>query len=660
MTPTLHYAIPQPKRGSQWLAPVAIIALTLLAYFPAVHAKFIWDDDAHITQNRLLLDADGLGTMWTKFDALPQYYPLTHSFFWIEHHLWGNNPMGYHLVNIFVHVINALLVWVMLRRLLIPGAGLAAILFAVHPVNVETVAWVTEGKNTFSALFYLLSLWAYSHTSFFKVGVTHRKSDGQWYALSFAFFVCALLCKTVSASLPAAILLLVYLQAGRIRIRNVLPLIPYFLVGLLLSINTAYLERTHVKAVGADWTFASSRSGEIVARCLIAGRAVWFYLAKLFVPLRLSFEYPRWHIDVMTVWQYLFPLAVITLLLSLFWMRNFLGRGALVGALFFVGTLVPALGFNNIFPMRYSLVADHFQYLASLGPLTLLAACIACALQKWMGDAPEDDSIPSMRDVLVAPAVVVLVMLTWFRSTTFQDSQTLYADVISKNPNAWMSCGNLGSIYLDKGDLNRAQAYMDRSLALHHNNPIIATRRAQIYMRRNEPELAIAAYQYAIGVDPNYAESHFELAEALQKLNNIPEALKQYDKAITIQPKHAPALLAYGTLLAQLNEYAAAAQQLGKAVEIDPRSKTARRAYLAALERSDQFDKAAEQLTILLNNDPKDPAVLYRDLGLVELARHRPEPAAQAFQKSLEINPDQPDVRQRLGELIHQLMSTTP
>jgi tetratricopeptide (TPR) repeat protein len=643
VTATIHSTTPSQKRASGIIAAIVMVALTVIAYFPITKAAFIWDDDQHITQNHLLLDTDGLMTMWTKLDALPQYYPLTHTFFWIEHHLWGNNPVGYHLVNVIVHAMNALLVWKILRRLVIPGAGLAAMLFALHPVNVETVAWISEGKNTFSALFYLLSFWTFLRTSFFDSALPARKSDGQWYALSFGFFVCALLCKTVASSLPAAILLLVFLKSGTIRRRNVLPLIPYFAIGILLSLNTAYLERTHVKAVGADWTFASSVPGEMVARCLIAGRAVWFYLVKLCVPLGLSFEYPRWHIDISSPMQYLFPLSAIVAVLSLYWMRHYLGRGMLVGTLFFIGTLVPALGFNNIFPMRYSLVADHFQYLACLGPIVVLAVAISHLSTRRAGE------------YLPAELIVgVLGLLTWNRCVTFQDSWHLYSDTLAKNPRAWMSNGNLGSMYLDLGRLREAEYYLGRSLAVHRQNPVIATRMGQVYFRREQPQIAVEWYRAAIGLDPHFAESHFELAQALERINNTADALKEYDQAVTIQPKHAPARLAYGILLTKLDRFSEAADQLEQAVQIDPRSKTAHTAYTLALERTGRFDEAAEQINILLQRDAKDPAVLYKELGLVELARHRAGPAIEAFRKSLAIDPNQPDVQERINALVRQ------
>ena len=307
--------------------------------------------------------------IWFELGATQQYYPLLHSAFWVEHNLWGDATLGYHLVNILLHAAAAVMVALVLRRLSVPGAYLAAAVFALHPVHVESVAWITELKNTLSIVFYLgavLSYLAFDRT---------RKT--RWWLGALGLFVLGLMSKTTAATLPAALLVIFWWQRGRLSWqRDVRPLAPFFVLGLLAGLLTAWVERKLIGAEGAAFDLT------IVERCLLAGRAIWFYLGKLFWPTELIFIYPRWQVSQAVWWQYLFPAAALLLLAGLWALRRRC-RGPLAGLLFFVGTLLPALGFCNVYPFLYSFVADHFQYLASLGPITLAAAGVALLFARW-------------------------------------------------------------------------------------------------------------------------------------------------------------------------------------------------------------------------------------------------------------------------------------
>jgi protein O-mannosyl-transferase len=283
------------SRSRNWLLAAALAATVFLAYRPAWQGALIWDDDAHVTRPELQ-SWHGLYRIWFDLKATQQYYPLLHSAFWIESRLWGRDTLGYHLVNIFLHITAAILVAVILRRLAIPGAYLAAAIFALHPVNVESVAWITELKNTLSTVFYLSAALVY-------LGFDHRRR-ASLYAGALGLFVLGLLSKTTTATLPAALLVVFWWQRGRLSWRrDVLPLIPFFVLGAAAGLFTAWVERVIGGAQGADFNFT------IVERCLIGGRAVWFYLSKLFWPVNLTFIYPRWHVSQGVWWQYLFPLA---------------------------------------------------------------------------------------------------------------------------------------------------------------------------------------------------------------------------------------------------------------------------------------------------------------------------------------------------------------
>ncbi len=351
-----------------WLFLVALLAAVILVYQPAWHGGLLWDDDAHVPRPELR-SCYGLYRIWFEVGATLQYYPLLHSAFWFEHKLWGNTTLGYHLVNILLHAAAAVMVAIILRRLAVPGAYLAAAIFALHPVQVESVAWIAELKNTLSGVFYLGAMMAYLHFD------QTRKTP--WYLGALALFLLGLLSKTIIATLPGALLVIFWWRRGRLSWRtDVLPLLPFFLVGAAGGMITAWWELQINKCVGPDFTFTFAE------RCLIAGRTVWFLLWKLLWPTRLTFIYPRWDVDPGAWWQYLFPLSAAALLVLLWAIRRWT-RAPLAGLLFFGGTLFPVLGFFNLYTFRYSFVANHYQYLASLGIIALAVAAAALLLDRW-------------------------------------------------------------------------------------------------------------------------------------------------------------------------------------------------------------------------------------------------------------------------------------
>jgi hypothetical protein len=353
----------------------ALLTLVIAAYIPAIMGGFVWDDDDYVTRNPTLSGSGGLQRIWFEIGAVPQYYPLVHTSFWLEFHLWGLWPLGYHLVNVLFHGCSAILLWRVLLRLGVRGAWLAAAVFALHPVQVESVAWITERKNILSGVFYLSALLAYVRFLGLGRGGFGPRGRWGWYWLALVLFLCALLSKTVTCSLPAAILLLLWWKRSRLRLNDVLSLVPFFVLGAALGLTTAWMEQHYVGAQGAEWALSW------LDRCLIAGRALWFYVGKLVWPARLAFIYPRWQIDS-ALWQYCYPLAAVGLVVCLWVLRRRIGKAPLVAALYFGGTLGPALGFINVYPMRFSFVADHFQYMASVGLLTLMVGLLTTGLDR--------------------------------------------------------------------------------------------------------------------------------------------------------------------------------------------------------------------------------------------------------------------------------------
>ena len=569
---------------SAWLLGALLVAAVLIAYQPVWHAGFIWDDDSYVTRNPTLRDLHGLWRIWFDVTSTPQYYPLVHTSFWLEYHAWGLNPLGFHLVNVFLHALAAILLWRVLVRLQVPGAWIAAAIFAVHPVEVESVAWITERKNVLSAVFYFAA--ALTYLRFTELRDAKIPGWRQWfsYLSSLALFLCALLSKTVACSLPAALLLVRWWKTGRrLTRRDVLPLLPFFVFGLALGLSTAWLERYHVQAEGAAWSLT------FVERLLIAGRALWFYAGKLVWPAKLTFIYPRWDIHAGVWWQWFFPIAVIAVLVVLWRARSRIGRGPLVAVLFFAGTLIPALGFFNVFPFRYSFVADHFQYLASVGLITLGAVGL--------------NRLPRFVPGIL---LVLLAALTWRQVAVYRDLPTLWSDTVDKNPTSWMAQNNFGMVLLQRGKENEAVAHLQKALELDPNQFEVYNNLGYALLEMGRVNESFPHLQKALELEPNRATIHFNLGNALLQSGLVDEAIVQLEKATEIDPTYVPAYSNLGHALLIKGRVDESLASLQKALEIDPNYISAHFNLANTLLQMGRGDEAVSHLQFVLTIDPDD------------------------------------------------------
>ena len=428
--------LPPPR---DWAVYALIVCAAFIAYLPAMHGGMLWDDTAHVTRLDLR-SLHGLWRIWTDPGATQQYYPLLHSAFWVEHSIWGDSVLYYHLVNVALHALAACLVVKIARRLALPGAWLAGLIFALHPLGVEAVAWISEQKSTLSGAFYLASALAY-----LRFDESRKRSA---YLVALAWFAAALLTKTVTATLPGALLVILWWRRGRIEWhRDVRPLLPWFILGVSAGLFTAWVESTLIGASGAEFALTP------VQRLLLAGRVIWFYVWKVIWPANLTFFYPRWTIDASAWWQYLFPAGAIAAA-AVLWRVARIHRGPLAGFLIFTGTLFPVLGFLNIYPFRYSYVADHFAYLAILGIVVPLAAIRA---------------VRPLFGILLAGA---LGAMTWQQSAIYRDEETLYRATLERNPGVWLAHNNLANLLLARiGQNPEAMSHLEAALRLRPDFP---------------------------------------------------------------------------------------------------------------------------------------------------------------------------------------------
>jgi protein O-mannosyl-transferase len=570
-------------RAATLLAGLSLAAAVFLAYLPAWTGEFIWDDDAYVTKPALRSVA-GLARIWLRPGATLQYYPLVHSVFWMEYKLWADNTLGYHLVNIFLHVVASLLLWRVLRVLEIPGALLAAAIFALHPVQVETVAWITELKNTLSAVFYFGAALAYLRFD--------QNRNGSAYADALVFFSLALMSKTVAASLPAALLVVFWWKRGTLGFkRDVAPLLPFFAVGIAAGLFTGWMEKNFVGANGTAYGFT------FVERCLVAGRAVWFYMGKLIWPVNLSFSYPRWQIDPVAPWQWLFPVSLVLLLLILWcWRRQ--QRAPLAALLFFVGTLFPALGFVNVFPFIYSFVADHFQYLACVGPIVVTAAALEIQMLRLPAPAA------FLRPVIYAVLLLTLGVLTWRQGRIYVDPDTLWVETIKRNPASWLAHNNLGLSLMGQSKLDDALSHFQSAIAIAPTQPQPHLNAGMAYLKKGDATNTIIESQKALDLQPTLAKARVDLGVAFMIEGKKDEAIGQYKIALALQPHMVAAETFLGEALAGQGRRADAISHFKAALQYAPTNASLHKDLGFALAQNGETQEAIAQLQIVLQIDP--------------------------------------------------------
>ena len=534
------------RATSPFLLGAGLFAATLLAYARTIRADFIWNDSDYVTAPALRSLA-GLGRIWFEVGATEQYYPFLHSAFWVQHRLWGDATTGYHLTNIFLHAGAACLLAAVLRRLAMPGAWLAAFLFALHPVCVESVAWISEQKNTLSLVFYLLAALAYYRFE--------DERSGRRYAVATGLFVIALLSKSVTATLPAALLVIRWWQAGRLDWRrDVRPLLPWFVLGAAMGIFSAWVEKKFIGAEGAEFALTG------LERSLLAGRIVWFYLGKLLWPADLIFIYPRWAVSTATWWQWLFPLGVLAALVAL-WRWRGRSRALLAAILFFGGSLFPTLGFFNVYAFIFSFVADHWQYLPCIGILTLLAAGLTRAL---VGTGPW------LRRGVPALLVAGLGVLTFHQSHMYADMVTFYQVTLARNPAAWMAHNNLGGLLREAGKLDAAREHYEAALAARPDLEKVHNNLGTILREQGRPAEAAGHFRRALELRPDYVGPLNNLGSLLRQQRQVPEALALLQRAVQLEPDFADTRNNLGMALRDAGRMPEAIAEFERALALQP------------------------------------------------------------------------------------------
>jgi len=606
-----------------------IVFACLAVYIPAIRSGFAWDDDSMLTES-IALKEDGLYKCWFTSQQ-PNYWPITWTSYWLEHKLWELKPAGYHITNILIHTACVLLIWRILVQLNVPAAFAAALIFAVHPVNVESVAWIAQRKTVLAMLFFLLALFYYLRFD--------QAGKRVFYVLSVTLFILAMLSKGSVVGLPVVILLCIWWLHKTIARRDILRSIPFFVVSAVMSVVEIWFQ--YNRAIGEDVV----RSDSFLSRLAGAGWAVWFYLYKVVLPIHLTFIYPRWKIDP-TNWVSYVPGLLLLVLLVLAWRhRRGWGRPVFFALSFYIVMLLPVLGFFNIYFMRYSLVADHYQYVSIIG-LISFAAAVSYGVLDRLG-SPGANTAKALGVLVVA----IFAIFTWRQCHIYKDIETLWSDTLQKNPNSSIAHSGLGFALQSQGRFDEAISYYYQVIQIEPKNESAYNNLGNTLASMGRFDEAVSHYNNALRIKPNYATAHYNLAQALKSQGRIDEAISHYNKALSIKPDYAGAHINLGIVLKSQGKIDEAMSHYREALQIKPDSAEAYYNLGNALKSQGKLEEAISSYEKSLHLNPKD-AEICNNMGSVLQIQGKLDEAISYYRRSVTIDPNYAAGHNNLGNAL--------
>jgi tetratricopeptide (TPR) repeat protein len=616
-----------------WRALI-IAAAAFVIYAPVLNGDWLWDDDVDITGNAITQSPTGWWSIWFDPGSQPDYYPIKATVQWAQWQLWGMDTFGYHLTNLLLHILGAWLVWRVLAKLGLKSAWLGGLLFAIHPANVESVAWIAELKNTLSLPPFLLAMCAW-----IDFEENRRPRD---YLLAIGFFLAAMLSKTTMAMFPFIILLYAWWKRSRIGWSDVKASAPFFGISLALGLIT--LSCTFWYMQHNEQPNHPVPIGEIAAHIALAGTTLTAYVAHLFWPTDLLPLYPLWKVDPPSAVQFL-PWALVAALFFICWRcRKTWGRTALFGLGFFLINLAPFLGFTSIRFMRYSWVMDHFLYIPIIG-------LIGLAVAEW--DVWQKQLPATGRWTASAAGALVFLLLTWTSRTYagwFIDQSSLWTETLQRNPTAAPARNNLGLALLQAGRLTDAQGQFEQTVRYNPNFADAYLNLGMTLEKLGRVPDAIAQYQKVVTIAPDYEMGHYNLANALVATGQIPKALDEFRIALQFVPGDAAARNNYASALMQAGQLDEARTQLEVALQINPNVAGIHFNLGNLLLKTEQYADARDEYAQVLRLQPQNGAArCNRGAALAHLGQI-PEAIAE-FEAALQTDPDNAIARSDLAKL---------
>ncbi len=625
-----------------------LLLFTAIVYLPVFSADVILDDEKFYVEDPVMEASDGLFRIWFRpleNNGMWPYIPITRSTFWIERQLVGLDIQMSHAINVMLHGLMAILLWGLLKHWGWQWAWWTAVIFALHPVYVQSVAWVAERKNIMSGIFFLLSLWAYRRFT--------QKRAGRWYLLTLLMFVGALFSKTSTIMLPIVFLLLHWGWNASWKRSDILYFLPFFALSGGMAYSRVWFEANSFGANAIQYPY------DLGERFLIAGHVPFFYLQKFFFPYPLIFTYPKWTIDASQLSQYLPLLSIPLVLVILLWKAPSWGKGLLIGLSIYGVLLFPVLGLFNNSWFQYSFVTDHWLHLPSLPLLVLLIH----GLRKGMGALSQRMIAPSLAGI-----AGVLGILTFHQTPMYENHQTLWTQTLHQNPNSWVAQYNLGTIYMNQNRFEESLEHLQRAVELYplshsaYNNrakvyihlgdyekaiadytqilrtnlkdPVVYNNRGTAYFNMGKFWLALADYDVAIHLDPQYAQAYTNRGNVYMELQQYVQAFDDYTLALQNDPKSHQAYNYRGTLFLALQQPQKALEDFQMALHLKGNYAEAHHNQAVALTAQQRYQDALNSYTQAIHHAPQfTPSYVYR--GYLWLQHfQRPQQACQDWQQA--------------------------
>jgi tetratricopeptide (TPR) repeat protein len=652
------------------LVPIVIAAAAIVAYIPAFKGGWIWDDDSSVYANPVVTRSDGLYRIWFTGEDY-DFWPMTKTVFWIEWQNFGMDPRGYHVVNVLLHALGSVLVYFVLRRLRIPGAPLAGLIFALHPVNVASVAWIAELKNPLSMVFLGATVLCW-------LASENGRRRWVWYALSVVGFVLALTSKTSVVMLPVVLLGIAWWRRGKIARWDILRTVPFFALSVGMSVMTVLAQRSNLDALSVPL--------DGIYRLAGAGWTVWFYFYKALLPIGLSMIYPHWKATIESLgWIAFLPTAAVAAVLALLLVKRktWWGRPLLFAFGYCLLAIFPVMGFFDMTITMHSLVADHFQYVPVVGVVALVCA------GGWRLAGRSRGRVRPVLAALGLCAVVALGAGTWRRAKIISGkwkgaqiisgNESLWRDTTEKNGEAWMGWYNLGTVIAleQKGRMDEGRKLLQEAEELGRQSEALAAQgqhpQAQLYRQNAEARKrqgeamiqtgkehlrrAIPHYYKAIELKPLYTRPYNNLGLALDNLGRSEEGIEQYRKGVEVDREYYPnkrnsiLVTNLGIALLKQNQLPEAAEAFKEAFDIQPRNDIAYKNGIIALRTLKRHDEVIELLNRKLAMDPNDPGPL-QDLAVISYEQGKTDEAMRYLERSLELAPDNPLALMTRGDIM--------
>lgn len=613
---------------------VALVLATLIAHFPATHADYIWDDNCQLYENQLILNPGGLYKLWFSSEST-DYWPLTSTSLWIEWRIWGNTPAPYHVTNVILHALAAVLLWRVLLRLGLSnfGALLGGLLFAVHPVTVASVAWIAERKNVLSMVLYLFSILAYLRFE--------DQGKRKWYVFALLASAAALLAKTSVVALPIVLLILTWWRYNRITLRTVIRTAPFFLISLILGLITLWFHH-HNSIAGVD-----VRPEGLAPRVASVGWVFWFYLYKLLAPVNLVMIYPRWEIDGGRFLSFA-PLALLLICVAALWhYRKSWGRGPLLALGSYAIVLAPVLGLVTMAFAQYSLVADHLQYPGMPGIMALAGGAIGAA---WSWSQRKHANVLAVGiAALTVTIVLMLSVLTWRQAQVYRSKVTFWSHTIAHNDRTWAAYYNRGVAFSAMGEYTQAIPDYAKVIELKPDYAEAYNNRSLAYQVLGNSGLAIQDANKAIKLQPNQPMVYSARGTAYCKMGDFKRAILDFTKAIELKPDYIKAYCNRAAAYGGIGDYAQAIKDYTRAVELSPDFAEAYYSRAIACNRKGDIDQAIRDFSTFIEHRPGF-ADAYKNRGDAFTSKGNLVQAVQDYTQAIELQPNNADAFNDRGE----------